>query len=513
MNEMVQFSDAGSAGRLHGMGAHQIYEALREQILGGVYETGSQLPSSRGLANELGVSRTTVTVAYEQLAAEGFIEVRQGARPRVASSLIGHQASSTVSKRAGPIHLSAYGERLRANSPWPDYLPNRLKVDFRYGDLSPSDFPALMWKRAMNMAMSQRPGRLAYDDPRGSSRLRQALQGYLWRARTLSCEVEQIIIASGSQQGLDLCARLLLDPSDSFVIEDPCYRMARQVFASTGARSVSVAVDGDGMETELLEGITARLAYVTPSHQFPLGGVLPVSRRYQLLEWARHNDAYVIEDDYDGEYRYDIRPVPPLHKLEDRSSVIYLGTISKTLSPMLRIGYLVVPPELQDVFATAKQLLDRHSPVAEQEALASLIESGGYESHVRRVRRLNGERRETLLAALRRAFADRIVIEGADAGLHVVVWFKDLPRSLEDVLVEEARRAGVGVYSISPLYGRETDEGRADRIGLVMGYSALTTGQIENGVRFLTHAVERVRRNSPVTSAARTVSAGTAERA
>ncbi|WP_432612771.1 PLP-dependent aminotransferase family protein, partial [Mesorhizobium mediterraneum] len=365
MIEMVQSQDPGSAGRVHAMGARQIYMALRDQILGGVYETGSQLPSSRGLANELGVSRTTVTVAYEQLAAEGFIEVRQGARPRVASSLIGHQASSTVSKRAGPIHLSAYGERLRASSPWPDYLPNRLKVDFRYGDLSPSDFPALMWKRAMNTAMSQRPGRLAYDDPRGSPRLRQALQGYLWRARTLSCEVEQIIIASGSQQGLDLCARLLLDPSDSFVVEDPCYRMARQVFASTGARPVSVAVDGDGMKTELLEGITARLAYVTPSHQFPLGGVLPVSRRYQLLEWARHNDAYVIEDDYDGEYRYDIRPVPPLHKLEDRSSVIYLGTISKTLSPMLRIGYLVVPPELQDVFATAKQLLDRHSPVAE----------------------------------------------------------------------------------------------------------------------------------------------------
>ncbi|RWD97339.1 MAG: PLP-dependent aminotransferase family protein, partial [Mesorhizobium sp.] len=167
-----------------------------------------------------------------------------------------------------------------------------------------SDFPALTWKRAMNAAMSQRPRRLAYDDPRGSARLRQALQGYLWRARTLSCEVEQILVVSGSQQGLDMCARLLLDPSDSFVIEDPCYRMARQVFANTGATPVSVAVDSDGMKTELLEGITARLAYVTPSHQFPLGGVLPISRRYQLLEWSRRNDAYVIEDDYDGEYRY-----------------------------------------------------------------------------------------------------------------------------------------------------------------------------------------------------------------
>ncbi|WP_411970198.1 PLP-dependent aminotransferase family protein [Mesorhizobium sp. BH1-1-4] len=497
MKQMVQSIRAVSAGHSQGLGARQIYEALREQILSGVYETGSQLPSSRGLANDLGVSRTTVTVAYEQLVAEGFIEVNQGARPRVAACLVGRQASSAAQKRTGPAHLSSYGERLRGSPPWPDYLPNRLKVDFRYGDLAPSDFPALTWKRAMNAAMSQRPGRLAYDDPRGSLRLRKALQGYLWRARTLSCEVEQILVVSGSQQGLDMCARLLLDHSDSFVIEDPCYRMARQVFASTGARPVSVAVDSDGMKTELLEGITARLAYVTPSHQFPLGGVLPISRRYQLLEWSRRNDAYVIEDDYDGEYRYDIRPVPPLHKLEDRSSVIYLGTISKTLSPMLRIGYLVVPPELQNVFATAKQLLDRHCPVAEQEALASLIESGGYESHVRRVRRLNGERRGALLAALRRAFADRIVIEGADAGLHVVVWFKDLSSSLEDVLVEEARRAGVGVHPISPLYAHEADERRCDRIGLVMGYCALTMRQIENGVRLLAGVVQRVSKGLP----------------
>ncbi|SDR63731.1 transcriptional regulator, GntR family [Rhizobiales bacterium GAS113] len=489
---MVQSASSASARRAQRTGARQIYEALRDQVLSGVYETGSQLPSSRSLANELSVSRTTVTVAYEQLVAEGFIEVRQGARPRVTSSLLDSGPRSTPSKRVGPIRLSAYGERLRAVPPWPDYLPNTLMVDFRYGDLAPSDFPALTWKRAMTSAMAQRPRRLAYCDPRGSRRLRLALQGYLWRARTLSCDLEQIIIVNGSQQGLDLCARLLLDPADRFVIENPCYKMARQVFASTGASPISIAVDGDGMETDLLSGIEARLAYVTPSHQFPLGGVMPISRRHQLLEWARHHDAYVIEDDYDSEYRYDINPVPPLHRLEDRSTVIYLGTISKTLSPMLRIGYLVVPPELQEVFATAKQLLDRHSPVTEQEALASLIESGAYESHVRRARRLNGERRETLLNALRRRFGDRIAIEGADAGLHVVVWFRDLPRSLEARLVEEARRAGVGIHSVSPLYDREADKKQADRVGLVMGYSALSTRQIEKGVQLLLEAVQQV---------------------
>ncbi|ANT54706.1 PLP-dependent aminotransferase family protein [Mesorhizobium amorphae] len=492
MNEMGQSSSAGAAGRSHAMGAREIYEALREQILGGVYETGSQLPSSRGLANDLGVSRTTVTVAYEQLAAEGFIEVRQGARPRVSSSLIGPEASRTSPKRLGPVHMSAYGERLRVTPPWPDYLPTGLRVDFRYGDLAPADFPALVWKRVMNEAMGQRPLRLAYDDPRGSRRLRQALQGYLWRARTLSCDLEQIIVVNGSQQGLDLCARLLLDPADHFVIENPCYRMARQVFASTGASPIPVTVDEDGMKTELLAGIGARLAYVTPSHQFPLGGVMPVARRHQLLEWARHNNAYVIEDDYDSEYRYDINPVPPLHSLEDHGAVIYLGTISKTLSPMLRIGYLVVPPELQEVFATAKQFADRHSPVAEQEALASLIESGGYESHVRRVRRLNGERRETLLGALQRCLGDRIAVQGAEAGLHVVVWLNDLQRSRGTALVEAARRTGLGLHLISPLYERHSEEGRTDRVGLVMGYAALSIRQIEKGVEVLREVVKQV---------------------
>jgi GntR family transcriptional regulator/MocR family aminotransferase len=486
-NEMVQSSTAGPAGRSHGTGARQIYEALREQILGGVYGTGSQLPSSRGLANELGVSRTTVTVAYEQLAAEGFIEVRQGARPRVASSLIAYEASRLPAKWVGPVHLSAYGERLRATPPWPDYLPNRLKVDFRYGDLTPSDFPTLVWKRAMNEAMAQRPARLAYDDPRGARRLRQALQGYLWRARTLRCDLDQIIIVSGSQQGLDLCARLLLDPGDRFAIEDPCYRMARQVFASTGALPLAVPADEHGLQTELLTGTEARLAYVTPSHQFPLGGVMPVARRHQLLEWARRNEANVIEDDYDSEYRYDINPVPPLHRLDDHGVVIYLGTISKTLSPMLRLGYLVVPPGLQEVFATAKQFIDRHSPVAEQEALASLIESGGYESHVRRVRRLNGERRTALLGALHAAFGDRITVAGAAAGLHVVVWINDLPKAQENVLIEAARAAGVGLHSISPLY--HAAEGRTDCIGLVIGYSALGLRQIEKGVEALRDVV------------------------
>ncbi|APG93067.1 PLP-dependent aminotransferase family protein [Sinorhizobium americanum] len=486
---MGQLKSKKPTGR---MGARQIYEALRKQILERVYESGRQLPSSRCLASELSVSRTTVTVAYEQLEAEGFIELRQGARPRVAALLLG-QKPADRKKRQNETRLSAYGERLRAAPPWPDYLPSSLTVDFRYGDLAPSDFPTLAWKRTMNEVMARRPTRLAYENPRGSRRLRQALQGYLWRARTLHCDLDQIIVVNGSQQGLDLSARVLLDRSDHFVMENPGYRMARQIFASTGARAVPIAVDAEGLRTALLSDIRARLAYVTPSHQFPLGGVMPISRRHQLLEWAQEKGVYVIEDDYDSEYRYDINPVPPLHSLQGGSNVIYLGTISKTLSPMMRIGYLVVPPELQDVFATAKQLSDRHSPVSDQEALATFIESGAYERHVRRVRRLNSERREILLRALQRLFGERIAVEGADAGLHVVVWFKELPKLCEDALGEAARELGIGVYGISPLHDPEAQDGIEAPLGLVMGYSALTTREIEKGVALLAQAVDMVK--------------------
>ncbi|MBO1905331.1 PLP-dependent aminotransferase family protein [Microvirga sp. 3-52] len=474
------------------MGARQIYEALRDQILAGTFGKDGRLPSSRSLALELGVSRTTVTVAYEQLLTEGFIEVRQGARPQVVPVVVDQGRRKASGRGLRPIRLSSFGERVRATPPWHRREGDNLIADFRYGDLSPGDFPTVAWKRAMSAAMAQRPERLSYGDPRGSRRLRLALQGYLWRSRTLHCEPEQIVIVNGSQQGLDLCARLILDPGDRFVIENPCYAMARQIFAGTGAMPVPVTVDGNGLRTDLLAGIEARMAYVTPSHQFPLGGVMSVTRRNQLIEWARQRDALVIEDDYDSEYRYDINPVPPLHGLADGGNVVYLGTVSKTLSPTLRIGYLVVPPGLQDAFATAKRLTDRHSPMLEQEALALLIESGAYEQHVRRARRLNGERRQTLLNVLRLRFGDRITVEGADAGLHVVVRFTDLPRSLEPALIERARLAGVGVHSTSPLYDPGDGGIRADHVSLIMGYSALDTRRIERGVHLLAEAVGQV---------------------
>ncbi|CAN7222027.1 PLP-dependent aminotransferase family protein [Rhizobium rhizogenes] len=471
---------AGQAPRL---GARRIYEELKAQIANGIYASGSPMPSTRSLAAELGVARSTVTIAYEQLLSEGFIESKQGARTRVAMlrpvESLPERATSTA---ASGRRLSAYGERLQVLPHPPQYNPSRLIADFRYGDLAASDFPTLLWKRAVDDTVKRRRDRLAYDDPRGSLALRTALQAYLWRARGIRCELDQIIIVNGSQQGLDLCTRLLVDPGDAVVVEDPCYAMARHVFSAIGAIVVPVPADQEGLKTSLLPAIDTRLAFVTPSHQFPLGGVMPIGRRNELLAWSRKCGAYVIEDDYDGEYRYDIAPIPPLQTLGGADNVIYLGTLSKTLSPTLRIGYMVVPQELGDAFAAAKRLTDRHSPQLEQEAAAALIATGAYERHVRRTRRRNAARRATLLAALRAKLGDRLTIVGADAGLHVIVWCNTISASEESQLIERARLAGIGLYPVTPTYAAADAPYRPDRAGFIIGYASLDEHQIERGV-------------------------------
>lgn len=493
----------------HGMGAQAIYALLKDQMMAGCFTHDGRLPSSRALAYELGVSRTTVTVAYEQLVAEGFITVRQGARPEVIAEAITPPSLSSAMPNAAPPVLSRYAQRITPCGPPPDEGLPSLAVDFRYGQLAPEDFPRLAWKRALNATLVRQRAPSRYASPCGTERLRKALHGYLRRARGLRCDIDQLIVVNGSQQGLDLCARLLLNPEDSFVVESPCYAMARQVFASTGATGISVRVDAQGMQTSALQHHTARLAYVTPSHQFPLGGVMPMSRRQALVEWASKHNAYVIEDDYDSEYRYDVHPVPPLHGLESGERVIYLGTVSKTLSPALRLGYLVVPKALVAAFAAAKQLADRHTATAEQDALAALIEQGHYESHVRRVRRKNGERRLALLTALKAAFGEQVIIEGADAGLHIVAWFLQISRQQEAEVLEAAQCAGVGIYSIAPLLEPQNETQRANAsdcsagaaawpagMGLIMGYSALSPSAIEAGVAILSKVITDVLKRS-----------------
>ncbi|MBW4090218.1 MAG: PLP-dependent aminotransferase family protein [Proteobacteria bacterium] len=477
----------------------QIAAALRAQIAAGVYAPGDRLPSTRALAAERGLSRTTVTAAYEQLLAEGYLDSRQGARTVVAPGLR-PQADRAAPRRTGPppASLSGFGRRLAvlpvppAPAP-PTSGPGRLVADFRFGDLAVEDFPLLAWKRALNGALLRRAGWLGYGEPAGSPALRSALAAYLWRARGLRCAAAQIVVVNGSQQGLDLCARLALDPGARAVVEDPGYLMARHTFLAAGAKLVPVPVDQEGLCTDALprDG-AARIAHVTPSHQFPLGGVLSAPRRAALLAWARREGAWIIEDDHDSEYRFDIDPIPPLAAHGEAAGVIYLGTVSKTLSPALRLGYLVLAPDLVEVFQAAKRLADRHTPSLEQEALAELIASGAYERHVRRMRRRNGERRAALLAALSACLGERVAVVGAEAGLHVLAWFTDVPRAREAALIAAARTAGVGLYPVTPLYDPDGAAPRPDRAGAVLGYGGLDPRGIAAGVQRLAGVLDGI---------------------
>lgn len=466
----------------------RLYDSLREQIGSGFYAAGEMLPSTRTLAAEWGIARATVVAAYDQLLAEGYIESRPGARARVLSGLKQAPIQGAPAFNAAPPALSAFGERVAALAYQAPVPHSRLVADFRYGDVSSADFPALAWKQAITKAALQKSARLRYSDPCGLPELRSALQAYLWRARGVSCDVEQVIVVNGSQQGLDLCARLLLDPGDRVLIENPCYNLAWHVFAAAGARPVALPVDEDGIRTDGLR--PARLAYVTPSHQFPLGSVLSVGRRMELLAWARANGGFVIEDDYDGEYRYDIRPVPPLHAMDSGANTIYIGTVSKTLSPTLRLGYLIVPPALCPALTMLKRLSDRHAPAMEQQALASLIEEGAYERHVRRMRRRNAERRAALLDALRRRLSGRVTPIGTEAGLHIVTWMNTVPHEAEADFVATAHRAGLGIYPVGPLYEPGPESARPPHAGLVLGYAALTADEIERGIELLARVLE-----------------------
>ncbi len=481
----------------------RIYALLKSHIASGVLPIGSKLPSTRTFAAEQGVSRSTVMAVYEQLAAEGYIQTAQGAVARVAAvlakprkALLPKQAGfaqapklSAYSRRANQYELQMPFAQVQNSAQVGLQVKASRQINFLYGALSWDDFPTLVWRRAYDRALLQRQSQLYYASPQGERDLRIELQGYLQRARGLTCDADQILIVNGSQQAIDLCARVLLDAGDRVAIEEPCYMKAHQVFEAAGAQMCAVPVDEQGMITRLLPKKNCALAYVTPSHQFPLGGVMPIARRHELLAWAQRSQAWIVEDDYDGEFRYGLRPVDALQAVDAAGCVIYIGTLSKALSPQLRIGYLVLPPSLIRAFVQAKNLADRHTPRLEQAALASLIASGFYERHIRRVRRDNERRRIALLQAIEKYMPSNARIEGAASGLHVVVWITNLAVNQEAALVAQALQLGVGVRLVSPLYALGTKHRDKSCAGLVLGYASLSSDDISQGIKKLAAAV------------------------
>lgn len=461
---------------------------------------GMALPSTRALAAERGLSRATVSLVYEQLAADGLIDTRPGAAARVAAgacALAGREQMCLPNEpNQHASRLSEIGQRIAAMALVPAKPSAHAEIDFVYGPLAGSDFPTAAWLTALRQLERQRHQRLAYDDPLGSVALRAALQAHLSQTRGLVCSVEQLLIVNGSQQALDLCTRLLVNPGDAVAVENPGYRMAHQVFEAYGAKLQCLEIDQHGVVTDALAHLhNIQLAYVTPTHQFPLGAFMPLGRRHALLDWANQNGVWLIEDDYDSEYRYAVRPEATLQSLDIQGRVIHVGTFSKTLSPQLRLGYMVLPLALAEPFAAAKRLTDRHTATGVQRVLAQLLADGSYARHVRRIRRAQQTRQGVLLQALTQHFADKIDVQGAASGLHVVVWFRSLPADAESSLVAAAMERGVQVYPISPLYHPQSPSAQIPRAcGLIMGYALLNKTQIDDGVARLAAALAEVER-------------------
>jgi len=455
----------------------QIYEEWRRGILAGRFGPGERMPSTRELAAALRVSRATVTAAYEQLVAEGYLEGHRGSGTFVSQELPdrapGLVATSTVRASSAPARLSAFVERL---GPIPLREPSPAGVlDLSAAGPDHDLFPFAAWGRLVRRHLRRiGPGlRRHAEDRAGYEPLREAIASYLRRSRAVRCSADHVVIVSGSQQALDLCARVLVDSGDEVAVEEPGYPGARQLFAAAGARLRPAAVDADGLLVAALPP-SSRVAYVTPSHQFPIGVSLSLARRLDLLAWARARRAFIIEDDYDSEFRYVGAPLPALQGLGDQSRVVYVGTLSNAMFPGLRIGYVVLPPALVEPFVRAKWYADRQTAYLEQAALADFIGEGHLEQHVRRMRRVYRARRQALLDALDRCFGSRATVLGDAAGMHLVVRF-DVPD-----IASRARRAGVALRDTRACY-----LGEAPANEFILRFSDLGGRALGEGVRRL----------------------------
>jgi GntR family transcriptional regulator / MocR family aminotransferase len=467
----------------------QLFDALRAAILEGRLSAGSRLPSTRDLGREIGVSRNTVMAAYEQLVAEGFLEGRTGSGTYVSTTMPGDLISARASRKATPVPaeapLSARGAVLARASVTEPGAAGREVRPFRAGVPDLDAFPGDTWARLSSRRWrASSSDLLGYGDPAGLLDLRRAIAAYLRLSRGVRCGAEQIVIVGGSQQGLDLVARLLLDPGDIAWVEDPGYAGVTGALRGTGVTPVPVPVDDQGLVVEAGERLApnALLVSVTPSHQYPVGVTMSLARRLALLEWASRAGAWVLEDDYDAEFRYAGRPLEALQGLDDDGRVIYLGTFSKVLAPALRLGYLVVPPGLVAAFSRAREVSGRHAPMVEQAVLADFMVEGHFARHLRRMQGIYAERQAALLAAARDLAGGLIDVRPADAGLHAVGW---LPEGSDGGRV--ARRAAALGVSVYPFVLPVTSG--PPRHGLMLGYAPYTPGATREAMARLAEAI------------------------
>ena len=464
----------------------QLYEILRQAILERKLRAGTRLPSTRALARELSISRTTVITAFDQLFAEGYIEGKAGSGTFISAALpddllrVRARATTVVRAPSRRRAVSQRGKLFAATAA--SFVQDEGKARaFQPGLPSTDGFPFDIWARMIAKRWRHCQSEMVgYGNRAGYRPLREAIANYVQLARGGRCEPEQVMIVAGSQQGLDLAARVLLDPGDLAWIEDPAYRGACGALLGAGAKLVPIPVDDQGLDGAAGESIcaAARLVYVTPSHQYPLGVTMSLARRLALLDWAIRCGAWIIEDDYDSEYRYSGRPLAALQGLDKEDRVIYIGTFSKVLFPALRLGYLVVPTDLIDTFGAALAHTACHPPLINQAVLADFMTEGHFARHIRRMRGLYEERQAVLIRCAERELDQLLEVRPARAGMHLIGW---LPRGVNDqAIARQAAQAGIDVRPLS-FYCLEAKLGA----GLLLGYTGIPEAEIQLGVQRL----------------------------
>ncbi|HEU5169414.1 MAG TPA: PLP-dependent aminotransferase family protein [Gemmatimonadales bacterium] len=469
----------------------RIYGSIRGAILDGVVKPGTRLPSSRDLARDLGISRTTAVLALEQLLAEGYLATRRGSGTFVAEQLPDDlpraRAIRPISKPTHPP-LSRRGAALAA-SPQGSVRLEGPPRPFRVGTPGLDLFPVRLWSRLVRGKLRAiSVTHMDYGEVAGLRALREAIADHVQAVRGTRCTADQVIVVAGAQQGLDLTCRLLLDPGDHVWMEEPGYPGARSALLAAGARINPARVDSEGLDVDAAkrQAGSARLAYVTPSHQYPLGVPMSLPRRLALLGWARAAGAWVVEDDYDSEFRYGSHPVPCLHGLDTDGRVIYVGSFSKTLFPALRMGFLIVPADLQERFVAARRAADQHPPVIDQAVLAEFIAEGHFARHLRRMRAAYRERLEALADAAERCCGGVLSLRPVRTGLHAVAELTGV-----DAVRVASEAASRGVEAI-PLAVYFT---RAARVlnGLVLGFAAVPPDALRAGMEQLAAAIDAAR--------------------
>ncbi len=467
----------------------QIYAHVRAAILSGQLQKGMKIPSSRALADELGISRNTVLNAYQQLFAEGYLESIEGKGTFVTHVLpeLYLDTATPQSRRKLPVpqphRLSQRAQDVLKAPTMPG--SQAASWTFPAGQPALDAFPFDLWGKLLaRYAHGLHPGLLSYQETAGYHPLREAIADHVVLARQVHCSPEQVIITNGSQGALDLAARVLLNPGEATWIEDPGYLGARGALLAAGAKLIPVPVDSEGMivEAGIARAPDARLAYLTPSHQFPLGVTMSLTRRLALLDWAKQTGAYLLEDDYDSEYRFAGRPLASLQGLDDGERIIYIGTFSKVMFPALRLGYLIVPEGLVEAFIAMRRFTDYHHSSLEQAALTDFMTEGHFTRHIRRMRTLYAERRAVLLDAVRDV---PLEIDAPEVGMHLVGW---LPDGIDDRDVSE--RAEEQRVSVLPLSHFSIE--RLTRGGLVLGYAGQKEAEMREGVARLAMVLEEM---------------------